>query len=66
MGYEAILFDMDGVIVDTYQSVAEFWQNLAEAYQVHLITSVNKCQTNVAGMGRQLLRSDGSLLLCTG
>ena len=36
MGYEAILFDMDGVIVDTYQSVTEFWQNLAQAYQVHL------------------------------
>jgi len=36
MDYEAILFDMDGVIVDTYQSVTEFWQNLAEAYQVHL------------------------------
>ena len=36
MGYQAILFDMDGVIVDTYQSVTEFWQNLAEAYQVHL------------------------------
>jgi len=36
MGYEAILFDMDGVIVDTHRSVTEFWQNLAEAYQVHL------------------------------
>ncbi|TEU19636.1 MAG: HAD family phosphatase [Anaerolineales bacterium] len=36
MGYEAILFDMDGVIVDTYQSVTEFWQNLAEVYPVHL------------------------------
>ena len=36
MGYQAILFDMDGVIVDTCQSVTEFWQNLAEAYQVHL------------------------------
>ena len=36
MGYKALLFDMDGVIVDTYQSVTEFWQNLAEAYQVHL------------------------------
>jgi sugar-phosphatase len=35
MGYEAILFDMDGVIVDTYQSVTEFWQNIAKAYQVH-------------------------------
>jgi sugar-phosphatase len=36
MGYEAILFDMDGVIVDTYQSVTEFWQNLAKAHRVHL------------------------------
>jgi HAD superfamily hydrolase (TIGR01509 family) len=36
MGYEAILFDMDGVLVDTYQSVTEFWQNLARTYQVHL------------------------------
>jgi HAD superfamily hydrolase (TIGR01509 family) len=36
MVYEAILFDMDGVIVDTYQSVTEFWQNIARAYQVHL------------------------------
>ena len=36
MSYEAILFDMDGVIVDTYQSVTEFWQKLAEVYQVHL------------------------------
>jgi len=35
MGYEAILFDMDGVIVDTHQSVTEFWQDLARAYQVH-------------------------------
>ena len=36
MGYEAILFDMDGVVVDTYQSVTEFWQNIAKTYQVHL------------------------------
>ena len=36
MGYEAILFDMDGVLVDTYKSVTEFWQNLARTYQVHL------------------------------
>jgi HAD superfamily hydrolase (TIGR01509 family) len=36
MSYEAILFDMDGVLVDTYQSVTEFWQNLAKAHQVHL------------------------------
>jgi len=36
MSYEAILFDMDGVLVDTYQSVTEFWQNMAQAHQVHL------------------------------
>ncbi len=36
MPYEAILFDMDGVIVDTRQSVTAFWENLAEKYQVHL------------------------------
>ncbi|MGW0804683.1 HAD family hydrolase [Nonomuraea sp. NPDC002799] len=27
--YEAVLFDMDGVIADTEQSVTEFWQRLA-------------------------------------
>jgi len=36
MSYEAVLFDMDGVLVDTYRSVTEFWQNLAKAHQVHL------------------------------
>jgi HAD superfamily hydrolase (TIGR01509 family) len=36
MSYEAILFDMDGVVVDTSQSVTKFWQNLAEAHQIHL------------------------------
>jgi beta-phosphoglucomutase len=36
MGYEAILFDMDGVIIDTYQSVTDIWQDLAETYQVHI------------------------------
>jgi HAD superfamily hydrolase (TIGR01509 family) len=28
--YRAILFDMDGVVVDTERSVAEFWQDLAQ------------------------------------
>jgi HAD superfamily hydrolase (TIGR01509 family) len=27
--YEAVLFDMDGVVVDTEQSVTDFWQRLA-------------------------------------
>jgi HAD superfamily hydrolase (TIGR01509 family) len=36
VGYEAILFDMDGVLVDTYQSVTEFWQDIAKIHQVRL------------------------------
>lgn len=36
MNYEAILFDMDGVIVDTHQSVTAFWLQFARIYQVHL------------------------------
>lgn len=31
MVYQAVLFDMDGVVVDTELSVAEFWQELAQA-----------------------------------
>lgn len=29
--YQAVLFDMDGVVVDTEQSVADFWQALASS-----------------------------------
>lgn len=36
MDYEAILFDMDGVIIDTHRSVTQFWQEYAGRYQVHL------------------------------
>ncbi len=36
MSYEAILFDMDGVIIDTHQSVTQFWQKYARTYGVHL------------------------------
>ncbi len=36
MIYEAVLFDMDGVIIDSYQSVTDFWQELAAAHKVHL------------------------------
>jgi HAD superfamily hydrolase (TIGR01509 family) len=36
MSYQAILFDMDGVVVDTSQSVTAFWQNLAARHQVQL------------------------------
>ena len=34
--YEAVLFDMDGVIIDTEQSVTVFWQEIAKKYQVEL------------------------------
>lgn len=34
MIYEAILFDMDGVITDTEQSVMDFWQRLAARHGV--------------------------------
>ncbi|MDY0092817.1 MAG: HAD family phosphatase [Candidatus Vecturithrix sp.] len=34
--YEAALFDMDGVIIDTEESVTAFWQKTAQTYQVEL------------------------------
>lgn len=34
MGYEAVLFDMDGVIIDTHQSVTAFWQKYTTLHQV--------------------------------
>lgn len=36
MPYEAVLMDMDGVIIDTQSSIVTFWQNLASAYHIHL------------------------------
>ncbi len=36
MNYEAILFDMDGVIVDTHQSVTAFWERWAAKHGVHI------------------------------
>ena len=36
MSYEAILFDMDGVVIDTHQSVTDFWLKYAALYQIHL------------------------------
>lgn len=35
---EAVLFDMDGVIVDTEQSVTAFWQRIADLHGVTLTT----------------------------
>jgi HAD superfamily hydrolase (TIGR01509 family) len=36
MHFEAILFDMDGVVIDTHHSVTEFWQILAAEHQIEL------------------------------
>jgi HAD superfamily hydrolase (TIGR01509 family) len=36
MAYQAVLFDMDGVVVDTHQSVTHFWLELAGQHQVQL------------------------------
>jgi sugar-phosphatase len=36
MPYEAILFDMDGVVIDTHDSVTKFWLALAAEHQIHL------------------------------
>ncbi len=36
MNYEAILFDLDGVIIDTHQAVTEFWLRLAATHGVAL------------------------------
>jgi HAD superfamily hydrolase (TIGR01509 family) len=36
MLYEAVLMDMDGVLIDTQQSILAFWQRVASTYHVHL------------------------------
>ena len=35
MPYEAVLMDMDGVIIHTQQSIVAFWQHLASEYHIH-------------------------------
>lgn len=34
MNYEAVLFDMDGVLIDTHHSVTAFWQKYIALHQV--------------------------------
>jgi len=36
MRYTAILFDMDGVVVDTHQAVTAFWQQVAADYRCRM------------------------------
>ncbi|GHO70004.1 hydrolase [Ktedonobacter sp. SOSP1-52] len=38
MSYEAILFDLDGVVVDTQLAVTTFWQQIAARYRCELTT----------------------------
>jgi HAD superfamily hydrolase (TIGR01509 family) len=35
-GYRAVLFDMDGVIIDTHQAITAFWLDLAGVHGVNL------------------------------
>jgi len=36
MSYAAILFDLDGVVIDTHASVTQFWQDLAAGQGLEL------------------------------
>ena len=36
MPYEAVLMDMDGVLIDTQESIIAFWQRLASEHDIHL------------------------------
>jgi HAD superfamily hydrolase (TIGR01509 family) len=37
--YQAILFDMDGVLIETRQSVTRFWMQMAQNHNIELTTS---------------------------
>ncbi len=39
MFYRAILFDMDGVIVDTHQAVTDFWQRWSKIHHIELTST---------------------------
>ena len=47
MAYQAILFDMDGVIVDTHRAVTTFWQQWSQVHQIQL--SQADFQQNIYG-----------------
>lgn len=40
MGFNTILFDMDGVVIDTHHSVTAFWEDLARQQQIELTESI--------------------------
>ncbi len=47
MSYQAILFDMDGVIIDTHQAVTAFWQKWSRIHRIQL--SPTDYQHNIYG-----------------
>jgi sugar-phosphatase len=38
--FEAFLFDMDGVVIDTHQAVTDFWEALARKHAVALTSAI--------------------------
>ena len=40
MGFRGVLFDMDGVVIDTYESVVAFWDQLAAEQNVVLSDAI--------------------------
>jgi HAD superfamily hydrolase (TIGR01509 family) len=40
MTYQALLFDMDGVVIDTHQPVTAFWEALASQHNVQLTPAI--------------------------
>lgn len=40
MQYKAILFDMDGVIIDTHQAITAFWYDLAAIHNIQLTDAI--------------------------
>lgn len=38
--FDAILFDMDGVVIDTHQAVTDFWEVLAHQHDVRLTPAI--------------------------
>ncbi|MBI1282277.1 MAG: HAD-IA family hydrolase [Anaerolineaceae bacterium] len=40
MSFSALLFDMDGVVIDTHHSVTVFWEALARQYHIELTEDI--------------------------
>lgn len=51
MSYEAVLMDMDGVLIDTQESIIAFWQRLASEHHIHL--SKDDIDQHISGRSAQ-------------